>query len=76
MGHEVEIREAGPMAGGMMRFGIPAYRMPRDVLDAEISQIERIGVKISLNSKVEDVMAATRPWTRRAPPSAWEPKRP
>ena len=57
MGHEVEIREAGPMAGGMMRFGIPAYRMPRDVLDAEISQIERIGVKISLNSKVEDVMA-------------------
>jgi NADPH-dependent glutamate synthase beta subunit-like oxidoreductase len=57
LGHEVEIREAGPMAGGMMRFGIPAYRMPRDVLDAEVSRIEKIGVKISLNSKVEDILA-------------------
>jgi NADPH-dependent glutamate synthase beta subunit-like oxidoreductase len=58
LGHEVEIREAGPMAGGMMRFGIPAYRMPRDVLDAEVARIEKIGVKLTLNSKVEDVMAA------------------
>ncbi|MGD2129346.1 MAG: NAD(P)-binding protein [Lysobacterales bacterium] len=58
MGHEVEIREAGPMAGGMMRFGIPAYRMPRDVLDQEIARIERLGVKLSLNCKVEDVMEA------------------
>jgi NADPH-dependent glutamate synthase beta subunit-like oxidoreductase len=58
MGHEVEIREAGPMAGGMMRFGIPAYRMPRDVLDAEIATIEAAGVTIRLNSKVEDVLAA------------------
>ncbi len=57
LGHQVEIREAGPMAGGMMRFGIPAYRMPRDVLDGEIARIEKIGVKISLNSKVEDIMA-------------------
>jgi NADPH-dependent glutamate synthase beta subunit-like oxidoreductase len=58
LGHRVEIREAGPMAGGMMRFGIPAYRMPRDVLDAEVARIERIGVKITLDCKVEDVMAA------------------
>ena len=57
-GHEVEIREAGPMAGGMMRFGIPAYRMPRDVLDGEVARIEKLGVKITLNCKVEDVMAA------------------
>jgi NADPH-dependent glutamate synthase beta subunit-like oxidoreductase len=57
LGHQVEIREAGPMAGGMMRFGIPAYRMPRDVLDAEVARIEKLGVKISLNCKVEDVMA-------------------
>ncbi len=57
LGHQVEIREAGPMAGGMMRFGIPAYRMPRDILDGEVARIEKIGVKISLNSKVEDVMA-------------------
>jgi NADPH-dependent glutamate synthase beta subunit-like oxidoreductase len=46
------------MAGGMMRFGIPAYRMPRDVLDAEVARIAQIGVTISLNCKVEDVMAA------------------
>jgi NADPH-dependent glutamate synthase beta subunit-like oxidoreductase len=57
LGHEVEIREAGPMAGGMMRFGIPAYRMPRDVLEGEVDRIRKIGVKITLNSKVEDVMA-------------------
>ena len=56
LGHEVEIREAGPMAGGMMRFGIPAYRLPRDVLDEEVARIENIGVKISLNSKVEDIL--------------------
>jgi len=56
LGHEVEIREAGPMAGGMMRFGIPAYRMPRDILDGEVSRISAIGVKITLDCKVEDVM--------------------
>ncbi|MBT8048480.1 MAG: NAD(P)-binding protein [Xanthomonadales bacterium] len=58
LGHEVEIREAGPMAGGMMRFGIPAYRMPRDVLDGEVARIAAIGVKITLDCKVEDVVAA------------------
>jgi len=58
LGHEVEIRDAGPMAGGMMRFGIPAYRMPREVLDGEVARIEKLGVKITLNSKVENVMTA------------------
>jgi len=57
LGHSVEIYEAGPMAGGMMHFGIPAYRMPRDILDAEIKRIEDMGVKIVLNHKVEDVLA-------------------
>jgi len=57
LGHEVEIREAGPMAGGMMHFGIPAYRLPRDILDAEIRRIETMGIKIILNHKVEDVLA-------------------
>jgi NADPH-dependent glutamate synthase beta subunit-like oxidoreductase len=58
LGHQVEIREAGPLAGGMMRFGIPAYRMPRDVLDAEVERIRKIGVKLTLDCKVEDIMAA------------------
>jgi NADPH-dependent glutamate synthase beta subunit-like oxidoreductase len=58
LGHRVEIREAGPMPGGMMRYGIPAYRMPRDILDAEVARIEQVGVKITLDCKVEDVMVA------------------
>ena len=56
-GHTVEIREAGPLAGGMMHFGIPAYRLPRNILDAEIKRIESIGVKIVLNHKVADLLA-------------------
>jgi NADPH-dependent glutamate synthase beta subunit-like oxidoreductase len=56
-GHGVEIREAGPLPGGMLHFGIPAYRLPRDVLMTEIRRIESIGVKITLNHKVEDVLA-------------------
>jgi len=57
LGHSVEIHEAGPVAGGMMHFGIPAYRMPRDVLDAEIKRIENMGVNIVLNHKVLDLIA-------------------
>jgi formate dehydrogenase beta subunit len=45
------------MAGGMMHFGIPSYRLPRDVLDAEIKRIENMGVKIVLNHRVDDLMA-------------------
>ncbi|MDH5455335.1 MAG: NAD(P)-binding protein, partial [Gammaproteobacteria bacterium] len=56
LGHEVEIREAGPVAGGMIHFGIPAYRMPRAELAAEIARIENMGVKITLNHRVEDVL--------------------
>ena len=59
-GHTVTIREAGPLAGGMMRFGIPKYRLPREVLDAEIARIVALGVTIELNSKVEQVLAAKR----------------
>ncbi|MCA7014297.1 NAD(P)-binding protein [Dickeya dadantii] len=56
LGHQVEIREAGPMAGGMMRFGIPAYRMPRDVLDSEIRNLLSTGITLKLNHKVDDVL--------------------
>jgi formate dehydrogenase (NADP+) beta subunit len=57
LGHFVEIHEAGPMAGGMMHFGIPAYRLPRNVVEKEIERIADMGVKIVLNHKVEDVFA-------------------
>ncbi len=57
LGHAVTVREAGPMAGGMMRFGIPKYRLPRDVLDGEIARIAAMGVEFVLDSKVEDIPA-------------------
>jgi 2-oxoacid:acceptor oxidoreductase delta subunit (pyruvate/2-ketoisovalerate family) len=56
LGHEVEIFEAGPLAGGMMRFGIPKYRLPRDVLDAEIARLLELGVTLSLNVKVMNIL--------------------
>ena len=57
LGHTVVIHEAGPLAGGMMHFGIPKYRLPREVLDAEIDRIRGLGVEIVLNHKVRDLMA-------------------
>jgi len=57
MGHSVEIHEAGPIAGGMMHFGIPAYRLPRTILNGEVKRIEDMGVRIVLNHKVDDVLA-------------------
>lgn len=54
-GHDVTVREAGPMAGGMMRFGIPKYRLPREILDAEIARIADMGVEFIFDSKVEDI---------------------
>jgi NADPH-dependent glutamate synthase beta subunit-like oxidoreductase len=57
LGHQVEIYEAGPVAGGMLQFGIPAYRLPRAELAAEVARLERFGVKIVLNHAVTDVMA-------------------
>ncbi|MDX2119151.1 MAG: NAD(P)-binding protein [Planctomycetota bacterium] len=60
LGHSVTIDEAGPMAGGMMRFGIPKYRLPRDILDAEVKRITDMGVTIRLNRKVADLEAAMK----------------
>jgi NADPH-dependent glutamate synthase beta subunit-like oxidoreductase len=60
LGHQVTIQEAGPVAGGMMRFGIPTYRLPRDVLDAEVRRILGLGVTLELNRKVDDILASMR----------------
>ena len=56
LGHHVEIREAGPMAGGMMHFGIPAYRLPRKELEQEVERIADMGVSIVFNHKVAEVL--------------------
>jgi NADPH-dependent glutamate synthase beta subunit-like oxidoreductase len=57
VGHEVEIRDAGAEPGGMMRYGIPSYRLPRDVLAAELDRITALGVRITSNHHVDDLAA-------------------
>ncbi len=57
LGHAVEIRDAGPLPGGMLHFGIPAYRLPRADLMKEVRRIEAMGVEIVPNHKVEDLLA-------------------
>jgi len=56
LGHAVTVMDAGPYMGGMMRFGIPKYRLPRDVLDAEMQRIVALGVTVKLNSKVDNIL--------------------
>lgn len=56
LGHKVHVFEAGPVAGGMMHFGIPAYRLPREILDNEVRLIKDMGVEFSFNHKVNDVL--------------------
>jgi 2-oxoacid:acceptor oxidoreductase delta subunit (pyruvate/2-ketoisovalerate family) len=60
LGHAVKVVEAGPLAGGMMRFGIPKYRLPRDVLDAEVKRIADLGVEFEYNRKVENILDAMK----------------
>ncbi len=60
LGHAVTIYEAGSLPGGMMRFGIPQYRLPRDVLEAEVQRILDLGVELKLNTKVENAEEAMR----------------
>lgn len=57
MGYRVTIFEALPFAGGMMRVGIPEYRLPRDTLEREIGIIDRMGVEIRLNTSIGKDMA-------------------
>ncbi len=57
LGHKVVIHDAGPIAGGMIHFGIPAYRMPREELQNEIDRIVDMGVEIVLEHRVTDLLA-------------------
>ena len=54
-GHGVTVFEELPQAGGMLRAGIPEYRLPREVIDAEIRDIEEAGVEIRLDARVESL---------------------
>ena len=59
-GHAVTIYDAGPLPGGMMRFGIPRYRLPREILDAEIQRILDLGVTLECDRTVIDLRAEMR----------------
>jgi NADPH-dependent glutamate synthase beta subunit-like oxidoreductase len=56
LGHSVEIFEAGGHAGGLLHTGVPEYRLPKEILDAEIERVIKMGVKIRLNYKVQDIL--------------------
>jgi 2-oxoacid:acceptor oxidoreductase delta subunit (pyruvate/2-ketoisovalerate family) len=57
LGHSVTVKDAGAEPGGMMRYGIPKYRLPRDILDAEITRVLDMGVTLELNAAVTDLLA-------------------
>jgi NADPH-dependent glutamate synthase beta subunit-like oxidoreductase/ferredoxin len=54
-GHAVTVFETMPLSGGMMRYGIPEYRLPREILDEEIEYIEDRGVEIMTNTRIESI---------------------
>ena len=56
-GHEVTVKEALPTVGGMLAYGIPSYRLPREIIEEEADVIKEQGVKIEVNTKVEDPKA-------------------
>ncbi|GAA3560079.1 NAD(P)-binding protein [Nonomuraea rosea] len=60
LGHEVTVIDSASAPGGMMRFGIPRYRLSRHVLDAEIGRILSMGVQLELNTTVTDLAKAMR----------------
>ena len=59
-GHAVTVRDSGSEPGGMMRYGIPSYRLPRDVLDAEIDRLRALGVTFEQDHRVVDLQAEMR----------------
>ncbi|MCB1498032.1 MAG: NAD(P)-binding protein [Bauldia sp.] len=58
LGHAVEIRDAMPEPGGMLHYGIPAYRLPRADLAKEVARIRAMGVTFTMNTRVDDIEAA------------------
>ncbi len=60
LGHRVSLVDSAPELGGMMRYGIPAYRLPRTVLEAEITRILALGVDVELNHTVHDIESERR----------------
>lgn len=55
-GHYVEVYDAGSQPGGLLRTGIPEYRLPKDILDAEIDRLMKMGIYIRQNYTVKDIL--------------------
>lgn len=55
MGYAVTVFEAAPAAGGLLRYGIPEYRLPNDIVDNEIGYVQELGVEIKLNTPVTNL---------------------
>ena len=60
LGHQVRLVDSAEQLGGMMRYGIPAYRLPRATLDAEIARIVDVGVEVVVGHAVRDIEAERR----------------
>ncbi|MFH1869225.1 MAG: FAD-dependent oxidoreductase [Pseudomonadota bacterium] len=54
-GHAVTVFDALPAAGGMVRYGIPSYRVPLDVIDQEVAEVEKLGVEFRFNTRIENI---------------------
>src|SRR5689334_6116222 len=54
LGHRVTVFEAMPLPGGMMRYGIPSYRLPREVIDHQVAEIEGLGVEIRYGRPLDE----------------------
>jgi NADPH-dependent glutamate synthase beta subunit-like oxidoreductase len=59
-GHEVEIQDAGEQPGGMMRLGIPTFRLPRDILDIEIARLLDLGITLRTGTRIDDLTETMR----------------
>ena len=60
LGHQVRLVDSAPKLGGMMRYGIPAYRLPRSVLDAEVDRILALGIDVQKEHSVSDIAREQR----------------
>ncbi len=54
-GHRVTVFDAQPAAGGMARYGIPSYRVPAEVIDREVAEVEKVGVRFEFGARIESI---------------------
>ena len=54
-GYPVSVFEAMPVAGGMLRLGVPEYRLPTEIVEREVQDIVALGVELNLNSRVDNL---------------------